>query len=706
MRKNHVIRSVFGKGSWMFVLMAVFFLIALVYEKKTTVDFYTEEDIQSFQKTLITKEKRIEDILVLVQEKSRKGDRESLFAGLPSYVYDLYRKEGLAVYVYCGDSLCFWNDNSVPVPERTEDIPVSTIDQIGNSIFLKKEMTIAASDSLAADSLHFVGLVLIKTIYPYENRFIHNGFQSDFSISSAVKIRNSAPRFRNPVPGQGFPVYDQSGQYLFSLDPDSAGKSRQPQIAVCLVLYLLTFFLFLLFFRRFIRNAPAGIRNYLIILAVPVLIGFYYLITHFRLPSLVFDLELFSPDLFARSALLSSLGDLLLITIIGFFLIHSYYMDFRLSSSSVKKTGPTAILFLLFSVILAISLYLLNAFVMKSIVIDSTISFETYKVMALTIYTFIGLLILALQFTAFALVVDKVFSLFEYVHNRRMAMYFMFMLIVSICLVLVLRVKLTVSPETTFFYSLMVFLLYYFRFGNQVRYRFSTFLIYVLLFSVFSVFEITRYSEQKSRDEMKMMAVNLSAEHDPVAELLFPHIDSTLRRDDEIRDMLFDPYFNFQNSIPIFSENTSVVFGISMICRSRPAALSTVCMLLPRRAGITIAIISFMNMYSGTAYRCRTPIFSISIISTGRISYFGALTFDDGKGQEVTLFIELDSRLISEGLGYPELLLEDGYTDNPMNFHGRNTTGAGSSQVQEILPIPCRARLYAGEKEGFEPDPA
>ena len=165
-------------------------------------------------------------------------------------------------------------------------------------------------------------------------------------------------------------------------------------------------------------------------------------------------------------------------------------------------------------------LYLVNSFVFRSIVIDSTISFETYKALALSIYTFIGLLILALQFTAFALVVDKVFSVLEYARNSKGARIFMITLIFFIILLNVLHLKLTVTPETTFFYSLIVFLLYYFRFGSRVQYRFSTFLVYVLLFSVFSVFEITRYSDTKSRTEMKMMAVNLSAEHDPVAELL------------------------------------------------------------------------------------------------------------------------------------------------------------------------------------------
>ena len=68
-----------------------------------------------------------------------------------------------------------------------------------------------------------------------------------------------------------------------------------------------------------------------------------------------------------------------------------------------------------------------------------------------------------------------------------------------------------------------------------------------------------------------MEAVSLSAEHDPVAELLFPDIDKRLRNDEELKKMLFDPISILKNSILMSSENISAVSGTDTICRSLPA---------------------------------------------------------------------------------------------------------------------------------------
>ncbi len=66
--------------------------------------------------------------------------------------------------------------------------------------------------------------------------------------------------------------------------------------------------------------------------------------THYRIPSVVFDLELFSPDLFARSALLPSLGDLFVLTIIVFFIIHSFYMGFHFRQQDMKRVSLSSVL--------------------------------------------------------------------------------------------------------------------------------------------------------------------------------------------------------------------------------------------------------------------------------------------------------------------------------------------------------------------------
>ncbi|HYW96647.1 MAG TPA: ATP-binding protein, partial [Bacteroidales bacterium] len=86
----------------------------------------------------------------------------------------------------------------------------------------------------------------------------------------------------------------------------------------------------------------------------------------------------------------------------------------------------------------------------------------------------------------------------------------------------------------------------------------------------------------------------------------------------------------------------------------------------------------------------------------GRISYFAAISYENNEEKEVTLFIELDSRLISEGLGYPELLLEDRYVSSGNEYswakynRGRLITSSGD------FAYSMTSKIYTGGKEGFE----
>ncbi len=697
MARNSSIRAFFGKGSWLFLLFILLLLTSMLYERETSVRFYTREDVEEFQEVLHRKENRVHQILNFMEQECNNPDRENLFANLPGYIFSLYKQEGLAVYVYHKDSLCFWSDNSVSVPELASAIPRSSVDRIGNAVFLKTDTLMKGEDSL-----RFVGLVLIKTEYPYENRFLHNGFQADFSLSPAVKIRNSMPRFKNPVPGQGYPVYSSSGEYLFSLDLDSATRSRQTQMVVCMLFYLITFFVFLWFLRRFIKNAPTNLRNILIILVVPFLVLVYYLLTHYRVPGVIFELELFSSDLYSRADILPSLGDLFILTVIIFFMIHNFYAGFQFRTKSLNKIGAASVSFYLISGLLALLLYLFNVFVFKSIIVDSSISFETYKVLTLSVYTFIGFLVLALQFTAFALVVDKVLSVLEYSRRKKSARIFSLVLILLIVCLFLLPLKITVSPQTTFFYSLIIFLLYYFRFESRVQYRFSTFLVYVLLFSVYTVFEVSRFSDVKSRAEMKMMAVNLSAEHDPVAELLFPEIDKRIKTDEEIEKMLFDRYFDYEEFYSYIQRKYFSGFWDKYDLQITPCRPGDSVYVAPPEDAYYHCYNFFYEYILQDGIQVPNTDFYYLDNLNGRISYFGALTYKGPRGQEVTLFIELDSRLISEGLGYPELLLKDRFTDNNNQFswakynRGRLITSSGD------FAYSMSSKIYTRGKEGFE----
>ena len=137
MIQNNIIRTVFGKGRWLSLIVILLLLASMYSEKKAAVNFYTKSDVKKFQKTLVAKEKRISEILDVLQEECKKPGVEGLFSDLPDYFFNLYKEEGLAVFVYRDDSLCFWNDNSVTLPEWRKTFPSLPLIISGIPFFLK-----------------------------------------------------------------------------------------------------------------------------------------------------------------------------------------------------------------------------------------------------------------------------------------------------------------------------------------------------------------------------------------------------------------------------------------------------------------------------------------------------------------------------------------------------------------------------------------
>ena len=55
------------------------------------------------------------------------------------------------------------------------------------------------------------GLIVVNTHFPFQNDFLLNGFQKDFSMDPEVKIEFLEEEGR-------YPVFNHEGTYLFSLD--------------------------------------------------------------------------------------------------------------------------------------------------------------------------------------------------------------------------------------------------------------------------------------------------------------------------------------------------------------------------------------------------------------------------------------------------------------------------------------------------------
>jgi signal transduction histidine kinase len=199
------------------------------------------------------------------------------------------------------------------------------------------------------------------------------------------------------------------------------------------------------------------------------------------------------------------------------------------------------------------------------------------------------------------------------------------------------------------------------RNGN---YHFSGFAGFVLLFSVFTVAEVVKYTGLKSQADMKIKAVNLSAEHDPIAELLFVDIAERLRKDKELQDQIFAPQFDVSQIYANLQRKYFTGFWDKYEFQITLCQPFDSVYVAPPDDNWYHCYEFFSEMVLRDGIPVPNTGFYFLDNLNGRISYFGSIPFQKDNN-EWTLFIELNSKLISEGLGYPELLLDDKYNPPP-----------------------------------------
>jgi len=678
--------SKLSRIKWLAISFVLLVLVSVAFELSLTKKYYSKEDVDRFQTILQEKELKLQESMAEIEDLALEYSPDSLFFINESEFLTHLDKQSFFIYIYENDKLRFWTSNEVPVPDRLSEIRLSP--------FLKFSDSYYVTESAGNDSLFFLGLILVKKEMPYENRFLASHYQKDFDMSPEIGISIHTMN--------GFPVFNYEGDYLFNLNPDGVIKPNKKQRLISVGLYLLCFIVFLVLLSKGISNATKKHCNIFFFLSILVLFAFYILINYYSWPDIIFQLELFSPEKFARSAFLPSLGDLLLIVTILFFINYNFYINYRFKVEMLKSNNVLRYLLMFFMILVAFVFYLINALIFKSIIVDSTISFETYKVLDLSAYTFIGFLILAFLFISYSLLVDKMLNVLHSIDAKTDAKAFTVFLILMIFLVLFLPGQSSFSIESTIFYSLSTVLFYYFRFINKTHYRFSSFVVFVLLFSIFTVFEVVKYTHKKSISEMKMMAVNLSAEHDPVAELFFSDIDKQLKNDSIIYSILDNPVFDYDELYSFIQRKYFNGFWDKYDLQITLCDPDDSVYVSPPEDAWYHCYDFFYETILREGYQVPGSDFYYLDNLNGRISYFASLEYNTDRMNEVTLFIELDSRLISEGLGFPELLLEDNFSYGESDYsyakynEGKLITSSGEFAYNTTIDA------YMSDNEGFD----
>jgi len=377
----------------------------------------------------------------------------------------------------------------------------------------------------------------------------------------------------------------------------------------------------------------------------------------FHIPDDLYDLELFGPIPFGKSDWLPSLGDVFINTFLILFVMIQFFLSYKLPERVYKGRNPESTVAISILLVILTVFFIYTHNILSNLILHSIISFEFYKAASLNVYTFIGLLIMVMHFAAILLIANKLLAVCKL--RCRFAKLLIMLMGISAGIFSIFYLfdyRLDAGSYIAYFIIFLPLAIMQYRkvpLGN-----YTTMALMVILFSAYSVYIIAHCNNRKITDNMAVMAENLSAQHDAVAEYLLEDISERLSKDETLSRYLL--YWNLSDTLMHNYLQTNYFNGFWGKY-----------MLLYTECGPSYTILvddTVTNCYSffkdriaeGKSMQLPATRFYFLDSQNGRINYLGWFSYyNPDSTEEISLFIELESRLIAEELGFPELLLDE-----------------------------------------------
>ncbi|HCY00097.1 MAG TPA: hypothetical protein DG754_08165, partial [Bacteroidales bacterium] len=360
---------------------------------------------------------------------------------------------------------------------------------------------------------------------------------------------------------------------------------------------------------------------------------------------------LFKPEVFAYSWLAPSVGDLLLNTIILFAIIaYAFRPIISLAKNSNRRVRIIGVLLS----IVSLWLFLVSESLIAILVQNSTITLEAFRIFNLSVFSLLEYLIISLWFASASLLLIAARYLLNSLSKKKL-------LGLWGLIIVVLGIGSFITGNTWGFHTLIllfalcVLFLYY-----QPHTKFihsSIFLIFISIISVFSVWNVSVNASQKDNEIRKLLAINLANERDPIAEVNFPQVARKMHADGTIREFL-DTIEDDEDGLYEYIQENYLSGYLNKYDFQITVCLSASQLHIENSGDVVSCFGFFENMLNEYGLRIPGSSFYHLNNQNGRISYLGMVEYVLQDGTEVCIYIDLDSKLSKELLGYPELLID------------------------------------------------
>ena len=576
------------------------------------------------------------------------------------------KEDGFVLLAFHRDSLVFWSDNSFLVPRKSFlDKYESSVVRVENGwYFMQKQVM---------DSISLYGFLLIKQIYPYQNKFLKNHFPKYLNIPDSYELSLDEE--------SGQAVYDSKGNYLFSINVGGYQfevREGQGFIGILYGLCLLLFLLLISVLIREIQNPNWGLLAFGI--WGLLLFGLRYAMLLTGIPSVFSGLELFSPILFASSFFFPSLGDFLINALCLFVYIYScsrYYLDKNVGE---KRSDNWFIAWFGLHVFLFVFLFQSISDLFISLVMDSSINFQMFLFQDSNYFVFVGILTLLLMFFALG---QLGYLIAMAAKGRWSKLKFFAFGIIGVLLSHLLLFLISQIQNDWYYWAFPIGLITFLGFiayAKEKGSKYSLFVLLLLLVSVAITNRVNVYSEMKEHQDRKVAAMNLSTEYDATSENLLVNLQAKLKSDERLRLLCQRPFRN-EAHIARYIQNRFFKgyweqYHLQItICNEKDD------LTIQPDNQVRNCYEFFQEMIDEAGEAIPNTDFYYLNEFDGMVSYLGIMEIFNSRRNKVKIFLRLDSKVGSEGLGYPELLLDEKVDLRPI----RDEYSYGKYQNGELI---------------------
>ncbi|TAE79837.1 MAG: sensor histidine kinase [Bacteroidetes bacterium] len=543
--------------------------------------------------------------------------------------------ENINLFIVKNDTLLFWGNNDFDFTSIHDKgiTPNHAIIKASNGWYLLYQQK--------RGNFRYYFLYLVKNQFSYRNQYLQNKFNTELDFLEEAVLVNTR------LNEQFQDIFSISGQYLFSIQIFTTSKSISTWLFITMMILLLYCILLAhVIMRYYIRNYP--IITTVVFFAVMVWIR--WINTFYNIPYFIYNIKLFSAGVYASSAWFPSLGDLLIDSaiILWYFIL----LENRKNHSRVKKLNSSLFELSLYGIL---SLFSSNTVfsAIKSLTIDSQISFDITQIYSINSFTYFAIAVCIIQL----LVVYFISRNFTRAIRQFDGHYFwVWGISITLALLYLLIANKLLNHDILRYWSVMLlaFVFIVFKLLSPRLNRFQQYFVVIVIISIYSALSIWHWQNVRERDNRKLFAIKQTSHTDITNDYFLRGIDNKIKKDNFIRNYYQNPFIiksQFEKRIrQLYFTGYLSKFDVQLL------DFDTLGNHFKQRNDLSF------NQANKLYYKQQTESFAESfkyLQTLGDIKgYIGKFTIKEGRQKLGYLFIILKPKLIQNENRFDDILVE------------------------------------------------